>query len=135
MEVGTLYIQKAEQLHDADDLDGVGLGSDPYAEVYMNDNCPRPPGAVKRPWRSLAFSYGNAFFMGLLYGRAGHLTALFGGFRPGQLSGELTWSRTRSTLNGMRSSNCRWLLPPLSMYCASLTGLQWHCHGVETAGC
>jgi hypothetical protein len=48
------------------------------------DDCPRPPGAVKRPKRSLAFSYGNPFCMGLLYGRAGRLTALFGGFRPGQ---------------------------------------------------
>ena len=33
--------------------------------------CPRPPGAVKRPERSLAFSYENPFCMGVLYGRAG----------------------------------------------------------------
>jgi hypothetical protein len=47
-------------------------------------HCPGPPGAVKRPWRSSAFPYENPFRMGLLYGRAGRLTGLFGGFRPGQ---------------------------------------------------
>jgi hypothetical protein len=31
----------------------------------------------------LAFSYENPFCMGLLYGRAGRLTAFFGGFGPG----------------------------------------------------
>ena len=35
---------------------------------------PRPPGAVKRPSRPLAFPYVNRFCMGLLYGRAGRLT-------------------------------------------------------------
>ena len=42
--------------------------------------CPRPPGAVKRPQRSLAFSIENPFCMRLLYGRAGRagrVTALF----------------------------------------------------------
>jgi hypothetical protein len=43
--------------------------------------CPRPPGAVKRPYRPLAFPYENPFCMALLYGRAGRLTTLF---RPGQ---------------------------------------------------
>ena len=46
--------------------------------------CSRPPGVVKRPQRSLAFSIANRFCMALLYGRAGRLTALFGVFRPGQ---------------------------------------------------
>jgi hypothetical protein len=32
----------------------------------------------------IAFSYENPFCMGLLYGRAGRLTAENGGFRPGQ---------------------------------------------------
>ena len=35
---------------------------------------PRPPGAVQRPQRSLAFSNENPFCMGLLYGRTGRLT-------------------------------------------------------------
>jgi hypothetical protein len=34
----------------------------------------------------LAFYYVNRFCMGLLYGRAGRLTAHFGGLRPGQYS-------------------------------------------------
>jgi hypothetical protein len=46
--------------------------------------CPRPPGAVKRPKRSLAFSYENPFCVGLLYGRAGRLNTKNAGFRPGQ---------------------------------------------------
>ena len=50
----------------------------------IQDFCPRPPGAVKRPQRSAVFFYENPFCMGLSYGRAGRLTALFGGFRPGQ---------------------------------------------------
>ena len=33
-----------------------------------------------------AFSYGNPFCMVFLYGRAGHLTAENGGFRPGQMA-------------------------------------------------
>ena len=47
--------------------------------------CPRPPGVVKRPQHSLAFSIESRFSMALLNGRAGRLTALFGGFRPGQV--------------------------------------------------
>ncbi len=46
--------------------------------------CPRPPGAIKRPQRSPVFSIEKRFSIALLYGRAGRLTALFGGFRPGQ---------------------------------------------------
>jgi hypothetical protein len=57
--------------------------------------CPRPPGAFKRPYRSLAFPYENPFCMALLYGRAGRLTTLFGGFRPGQCAcGELNATPT-----------------------------------------
>jgi hypothetical protein len=41
-----------------------------------------PPGAFKR---SFAFSLVNRFCMGLLYGRAGRLTAKNGGFRSGQV--------------------------------------------------
>jgi hypothetical protein len=73
-------------------------------------NCPRPPGAVKRPWRSSAFCCENTFCMGLLYGRAGCLTALFGGSRPGQTCRSGT-SATRSPRRlGCRSrgeSTCR----------------------------
>ena len=54
-----------------------------YASSSMTD-CPRLPGAVKRPQRSLVFSIEDQFCMALLYGRAGRLTALFGGFGPGQ---------------------------------------------------
>jgi hypothetical protein len=36
----------------------------------------------------LAFSYENPFCVGLLYGRAGRLTAENGGFRPGQSIGQ-----------------------------------------------
>jgi phosphoenolpyruvate carboxylase len=43
------------------------------------------PGRFKRPWRSAALPYANRFWTGLLYGRAGRLTVLFGGFRPGQM--------------------------------------------------
>ena len=42
----------------------------------------RPPGAVKRSQRSLACYYEKPFCMEFLYGRAGRLTALFGGCRP-----------------------------------------------------
>jgi hypothetical protein len=68
---------------------------------------PRPPGAVKRPWRSLVFSYENSFYMGLLRGRAGRLTAQNGGFRPGQSTSLSAWSSTPST------STRRWT-PPAS---------------------
>jgi hypothetical protein len=51
-------------------------------ELGYDVDCPRPPGAVKRPSRSLAFSYENPFCMGLLYGRTGRLSAQNGGFRP-----------------------------------------------------
>jgi hypothetical protein len=61
-------------------------GAFPYnfadAEHFL-DNCPRPPGAVRRPSHSLAFSIENRFFMALLYACAGHSIAFFGGFRPG----------------------------------------------------
>jgi hypothetical protein len=47
---------------------------------------PRPrPGAVDAP---LAFSYVNRFCMGLVYGRAGRLTAKNGGFRPRRAGGD-----------------------------------------------
>ena len=52
--------------------------------------CPLDParrqgrgGGVLAP---VAFSYGDPFCMGLLYGRAGRLTPQNGGFRPGQCS-------------------------------------------------
>ena len=61
------------------------------------DDCPRPPGAVKRPRPSYAFSHESPFCMGLSCGRAGRLTALFGGFRPGQWDG--TGCGTRSASN------------------------------------
>jgi hypothetical protein len=44
------------------------------------------PGRFKRPWRPAALPYANRFWMGLLYGRAGRLTAQNGGFRRGQSS-------------------------------------------------
>jgi hypothetical protein len=44
------------------------------------------------------FFYANPFCKGLLYGRAGRLTALFGGFRPGQCT----------TSPAHRSSGSRW---------------------------
>jgi hypothetical protein len=59
-------------------------GSEMRRGLAVSKQGARPPGAVERPWRSLAFSYVNRFSRGLLYGRAGRLTALFGGFRPGQ---------------------------------------------------
>ena len=43
--------------------------------------CPGPPGAFKRP---VALSIVIRFCMAFLYGRAGRLTDLLGGFRPGQ---------------------------------------------------
>jgi hypothetical protein len=47
--------------------------------------CPRPPGAVKHPWRHReTFPYVTRFSMVFLYGRARRLTAKNGGFRPGQ---------------------------------------------------
>jgi hypothetical protein len=61
---------------------------------YGPPPCPRPPGAVKRPSRSLAFSCENPFCIGLLYGRAGRLTAKNGGFPAGQWwwSARARWS-------------------------------------------
>jgi hypothetical protein len=59
--------------------------------LVPEDNCPRPPGAVKRPKRSLAFSYENPFCVGLLYGRAGRLNTKNAGFRPGQW--RVCWAR------------------------------------------
>jgi hypothetical protein len=64
--------------------------------------------------------------MGLLYGRAGRLTAVFGGFRPGQvyfgLTHPLTMARLRrasdSVKDGGASSNNEWLMavPQLWLY-------------------
>ena len=53
-------------------------------EHVLRRHRPGRPGAVKRPSR---FPYENPFCMGLLYGRAGRLTAKNGGFRPGQEAG------------------------------------------------
>ena len=64
-------------------------------------DCPRPPGAVKRHQRSVAFSYANPFCMGLLYGRAGCFTALFGGFRPGQCRRTSLGTKVRASAEGV----------------------------------
>jgi hypothetical protein len=52
----------------------------PAPPQHMADECPRPPGAVKRPQRSLVFPIEIQFCMALLYGRAGRLTSLLGVF-------------------------------------------------------
>jgi hypothetical protein len=57
-------------------------GESTGSESSIFTGCPRPPGAVKRPSRSSAFSIVNRCCMALLYGRAGRLTAKNGGFRP-----------------------------------------------------
>ena len=86
--------------------------------------CRRRPGAVKRPQRSLAFSYENQFCMGLLYGRARRLTALFGVFRPGQWTPRAARASPPRSMPGAarcsprrcpstwRSAGSRWPSPP-----------------------
>ena len=46
--------------------------------VFLPIDAVRARAVAKRPWHSLAFPYESTFCMGLLYGRAGRLTALFG---------------------------------------------------------
>jgi hypothetical protein len=93
--VGWLRDMERRQTHDADLFNKnaymefgqpIDLGAilPSYAFAYSMS---APFRAVKRSSRSLAFSYENPFCMGILYGRAGRLTAIFGGFRPGQEPG------------------------------------------------
>ena len=79
----------------------VQTGKHPPIPIVL---CPRPPGAVKRPSRSSAFSYENLVCTGLLCGRAGRLTAQNGGSRPGQLANP----------TGVRSSTSRCRRGPVS---------------------
>ena len=52
--------------------------------MEQGEPCPDPPGAFKRPHSKYLYSV-----YGVLYGRDGRLTVLFGGFRPGQNEGAL----------------------------------------------
>ena len=74
----------------------------------MLDYCPRLPGPAGRLSALIAFlrvflCYENRFRMGFLYGRAGRfITALFGGFRPGQCA-----ARPKTASRTARSSSTR----------------------------
>jgi hypothetical protein len=74
-------------------------------------HCPRPPGAVKRPWRSLAILFiETRVSVGLLYGRARRSTRPFRrfsaragpGLRPAEGLGLLSLRRRRF-LNQLRT--------------------------------
>ena len=72
-------------------------GVDPDDREYR----PGPPGALKLP---LAFFTVNRFCRAVLYGRAGCVTSLFGGFRPGSAAEQR--QRLRECGAGLPSSAC-----------------------------
>ena len=89
---------------------------------------PGPPGALKRPQRSLVFSIANQFCMGLLYGRAGRLTALSAVFGPGSDGQDprrrpgLRHERGRGAgdaAGGPRATHCPSALPLTAIGCRS----------------
>jgi hypothetical protein len=67
-------------------MDYLGIVLLIYGAMFPSFHCPGPPGHVS----ALSVFHSKSICMGLLYGRAGRLTAENGGFRPGQFCSTAT---------------------------------------------